>query len=41
MRVPIQQGTSSMDWITDDVAIGNYLEAQDAELLHSQRKLTT
>ncbi len=22
-----------MDWITDDVAIGNYLEAQDSELL--------
>ncbi len=23
-----------MDWITDDVAIGNYLEAQDATLLN-------
>src|SRR5215218_4698027 len=26
-----------MDWITEDVAIGNYLEAQDADLLSRER----
>jgi len=26
-----------MDWITDDVAIGNYLEALDVELLHREK----
>jgi hypothetical protein len=26
-----------MDWITDTIAIGNYLEAQDAELLRRNR----
>jgi len=26
-----------VDWITDDVAIGNYLEALDVELLHREK----
>jgi hypothetical protein len=36
-RVSVPRGVSSgeqaVDWITDDVAIGNYLEALDATLL--------
>lgn len=31
-----REGPRAVDWITDTIAIGNYLEAQDQQLLQSQ-----
>jgi protein-tyrosine phosphatase len=33
MRQSLSNGGDSVDWITEDIAVGNYLEAQDAALL--------